>query len=338
MSSPERKRISTADPDAWDAFIAAEIRRFVRDFQGIEILVTPHGAAEAVSVPVHAPYMQQSVSLIEDGERFDRLAPRHQERLRRVETARDEAPAEVRAFLDGQLYGAGRRERMLAQGRAERDEIQRLLQDAVDQGLVPAGGGRSYPDGHDLRQWLVTYGIGVDCSAFVQQVLTRLMQVCHAADGESSGQRQGPGVGWITSLGVYAEVTAGPRRGSRFDRVSTPAQARPGDVLVKQGHIRILASAQMAQGDGLILHLAESTSATDIPSGQVTEEPDIGPRLIQVTYPEPHFPIHAQMALRKRLADGEYHTEPEERRYILGRLRALDRLCRQHRAPEAPAA
>jgi hypothetical protein len=181
-----------------------------------------------------------------------------------------------------------------------------------------------------LRQWLKHYGIGVDCSAFVQQALSRVIQACRAATGEYRGGLDSDGAGWMTSKGVYREVTSHRGELERFQQVSTPGEARPGDVLVKQGHMRMVARTERVEGAGIILQLAESTSATDIPSGQAGQEPDIGPRLIQVEYPQPNRPIHQQMPSRKRLYDDGYHPEPEERKYILGRLRALDHLCRAH--------
>jgi hypothetical protein len=98
--------------------------------------------------------------------------------------------------------------------------------------------------------------------------------------------------------------------------------------LVRPGHIRIIARAEVAEDGSLILHQAESTSATDIPCGQALEDGDIGPRLIQLKYPAPDHPIHEQSPLRERLSDEEYQADAEEAEYVLGRLQALDRLCR----------
>jgi hypothetical protein len=142
----------------------------------------------------------------------------------------------------------------------------------------------------------------------------------------------------MTTKGVYRELTAEPRETERFQLMSTPGKARPGDVLVKRGHIRVVAQTEAAEGDAVVVHLAESSSAIDIPCGQAKEEADIGPRLIQVKYAQPARPIHKQTPLRKRLCDHEYRTEPDERVYVLGRLKALDRLCREPTAPEATPA
>lgn len=70
--------------------------------------------------------------------------------------------------------------------------------------------------------------------------------------------------------------------------------------------------------------LAESTSARDIPKGREIEENDIGPRMIQVHYPEPERPIceqsPAQMGPEERFTPGS-----DESSYILGRLKKLER-------------
>jgi hypothetical protein len=324
--------VSRADQaEGWNAFIQQEMMRFLHQFQAVEIAVFKKGDGRAITVPVHAPYMMQSVTLIDSGEGWDQLARRHQLRLLRVRRARDSAPAEVQAFLRYQFYGDGSTEAGVAQGRAEPQEIQRLLQGAVDGGLIPAGAGRSYPNGRDLRDWLKEYGIGVDCSAFVQQALTRVMTACQAAVGECGAQlRAEPAVGWLSSRGVYSEVTAGPDAGRRFDRVYTPSKARPGDVVVRNGHVRIVAEAAPAEGGALRFHLAESTSASDIPCGQASEEADIGPRLIEVLYPVPERPIREQSPLCRRLVHDQYKAQEEEREYVLGRLRALGDLCSKH--------
>ena len=76
-------------------------------------------------------------------------------------------------------------------------------------------------------------------------------------------------------------------------------------------------------GDGsIVLDLAESTSARDIPKGREIEENDIGPRMIQVQYPEPERPIReqspVQMGPEERFTPGS-----DESSYILGRLKKL---------------
>jgi hypothetical protein len=339
VSIKEGPSYSNANPKDWNTFVTEEIRRFLIEFQGIKIVVTPGDADEMVFLFVHPPYMLQSVTIVDDEKEFTKLPRRHQIRLKKVEEARENAPNDVKEFLYCRFYGAGnQREAAVAKGRAELEDMRRLLQEAVDQGLVPVPEGRPYPGSSDLRNWLKKYGIGVDCSAFVQQTLTRLVRACYAAIGDNPDRGHSHSVGWMTSKGVYRDIMADPGKGERFEKVSTPGEARPGDVLVKWGHIRIVASAETAKEGGVILDLAESTSARDIPLGQASEEADIGPRLIQVRYPEPNSPISKQTPLRRRLGEDEFRADREERVYSLGRFRALDQFCREHQAPEATAA
>jgi len=277
--------------------------------------------------------MMQTTTLIDDQEALERLAQRHRERLTRVKHARDHAPDAVKALVNRHFYGDDGQEKPVAQGRSPLEDIRSVLQDAVDRQLVPAGAGMPYPDGHDLRQWLKTYGVGVDCSAFVQQALTRVVRACYAAMGEVSGESQSYEVGWMLSRGVYREINADAGEASRFEHVATPGEARPGDVQVKRGHIRIVAGVEAAADGGVILDLAESTSAKGVSVGLTDVDTDIGPRLIRVKYPEPDRAIDKQTPMRQRWHDGAFAPDEEERVYILGRLRALARFCRESHAP-----
>lgn len=307
----------------WGRFISQEVHRYLDDFQRIEIVVT---GMDGARVCVHPPYMMQTTTLIDDQEALDKLAERHRERLVRVQHARACAPDAVKVLLGRHFYGGDGRERPVAQGRSSLADIRALLQDAVDRQLIPAGVGKLYPDGYDLRQWLKTYGIGVDCSAFVRHALTRLVRACYAAVDEVSDQSHTYEVGWMLSRGVYREINAAADEDSRFERVPTPGEARSGDVLVKRGHIRIVAGVEMAVDGGVILKLAESTSAKGVPTGLTDVDTDIGPRLIRIKYPEPGRAIGAQTPLRQRWHDDASAADPEECRYILGRLKAFARI------------
>ena len=268
--------------------------------------------------------MMQTVSIIEDESAFAKLKPRHQDRLRRVKAARDAAPREVRAFLQRQFYASDGSERTIAKGRASPKDVRVFLQEAVDRGLVSPGEGRLHPDASDLRGWLRRYGVGVDCSGFVQHALNSLLAACHAAAGWTDGAQEA--VGFVRAGWVYRQASADqPEADSRFRSIATPAEARPGDVLVSPGHIRIVVGAAAAPEDGLVLDLAESISARGVPSGLVAEEADIGPRLIEVRYPEPERPIGEQTPLRRCPGEGTFQAAVEEKRYVFGRYRELDR-------------
>jgi hypothetical protein len=301
----------------WDAFLRDEIDRFLSEFQGMETVVAQDTGEPSV-VRVHSPYMMQTVTLVDREQAFARLKPRHQQRLIRVKEARENAPAAVKAFLHEQFYGSDGGEKPVAQGRADAKEIQRFLQAAVDRGLVPVVAGS-----HDLRAWLKRYGIGLDCSAFVQHALTRLVRASHAAVGEAPDERDGSGLGFVRSGWVYRDVTESAAR-DLFAHIPAPGAARPGDVLVKLGHLRMVADIERAPAGAVILHLVESISASGIPSGQATTEVDIGPRRLQVKYPEPDRPIGEQTPLHRAWGSDAFEADKVESLYVLGRLRALN--------------
>jgi len=308
----------------WDAFAERHLRELLSAFQQIEVTLRPEGGGAPVTVRVHMPYMMQSVSILEDEAAVARLRPRHQDRLRRVKEARDAAPRGIKAYLRQQFHASDGRERAVAKGRASPEDVRAFLQGAVDRGLVSLGEGRLYPDGNDLRGWLRRYGVGVDCSGFVQHALHSLVAVSCAAVDRTPGDQED--TGFIRAGWVYRQVSADPPvDGGRFTLVATLAEARPGDVLVSPVHIRIVVCVASGDGGGLVLSLAESTSARDVPCGLAEEEDDIGPRLVQVAYPAPGRPIAGQTPLRRCPGEGAFRQEAEERQHILGRYRALER-------------
>lgn len=304
--------------------IAAELRRYLSAFQSLDIVVGGR------TVRVHPPYMMQTTTLLDDPEGLAALGARHRERLRRVQDARAHAPEAVKALLRRHFGGEDCREHPVACGRAPMDAIRNLLQDAVDRHLVPAGAGTPHPDARDLRQWLKTYGIGIDCSGFVQHALTHVVRACCAAAGETSEQSRHYEVGWMLSRDVYREINAPTGADSRFGPVATPGDARPGDILVKPGHVRIVAGVEPEAGGSVVLQLAESTSAKGVPVGLTEVETDIGPRCIRIRYPEPGRPIDAQVPQRQRWQDSVFVPDARERIYILGRLKDLARFCAGH--------
>lgn len=311
-----------------DQRISAEIIRFVGEFQAIAIRVSTQPIVEEVYASVHPPYMLQSVSLLDDPAKFQRLKERHRIRLQRVRKARETAPDDVKEFLHRQFYDQDGRAKHIASGRATLAEIRTLLQAAVDQGFVSALRGKKHPDGHDLRKWLKTYGVGIDCSGFVQQVLQRLVDVHRLEMGNVSHREADPDLPFLRCQWVYAAIRERAEETARlFMRVSTPAQARPGDILVSRQHMRIVADIDIGADDGVIFTLAEATSASDIPAGQIREETDIGPRIIQIQFAKPDQPIAEQTPLRKRLIDDMFQADEAENAYVIGRYRKLDHDC-----------
>jgi hypothetical protein len=301
----------------WDQFISDEIIRILGQYQGAEIAIPGGDGKEDRVVAVHIPYMLQTLAIIDDPDAFAKLAQRHQDRLIRVKANRENAPEVVKRFLHQQFY-RGDYERLVARDRAGVGDIQRLLQAAVDQGLVPA----ESLDGYGLRTWLKQYGIGVDCSAFVQHALTEVVRSCYVRMGAHDHEYLDYEVGWMRPITVYSRLTTDPPSSKRFVNVRAPMDARPGDVLLSRGHSRLVVRVNSMDDGSAVFDLAESTSARDIPKGREIEESDIGPRLIQVQYPEPERPICEQSPVQKG-PEERFILGSDESSYILGRLKKL---------------
>ena len=301
----------------WEQFISDEIIRVLGQYQDLEIAIPGRDEQETRVVTVHVPYMMQSLAIVNDPTAFKKLPQRHQDRLTRVGANRVNAPEAVKRFLHKQ-FCHGDYERLVARGRAGIDDIKRLLQAAVNQGLVPA----ECLDGYALRTWLKRYGIGIDCSAFVQHTLTRVVRSCYAKIGAHSSECLNFEVGWMRAPTAYSRLTTDPPSSERFENVHTPLDARPGDILVKKGHSRLVVRMNAVDDGSAVLDLAESTSARDIPGGREIEEDDIGPRMIQVRYPEPEQPICDQSPVQTGPED-RFTPNSDESSYIIGRLRKL---------------
>ncbi len=190
----------------------AVINAFVREFRKIDIRITPHDPAANQPRPgncvfVHAPYMQQSVTLLQMAAALQKLPERHRNRLQNVKAAREATDPAVRAFLTHALTDEHGRERSIARGRAELAAIRHLLQDAVSQGLVPASPGHACPDSRDLRLWLKCYGIGIDCSGFVQQALQKLVDEHTPRARHDTRDARGHRVGFLRCGWVYRDIT-----------------------------------------------------------------------------------------------------------------------------------
>jgi len=319
--------------------IRLEIECFLARYQMLEIAFRPHDMTETRTVYVHVPYMMGTVNWMDQPETLARQRARHRARLIRVKQARADAPPEIRAFLQHWFYDEDGEERLVAKGRSNPEDIRQLLQAAVDQGLVPRSVGEDPLTGVDLRAWLQQYGIGVDCSAFVQHTLTHLLERSYAAVGDTPAGRQDTDVGWMLAATVYRRLVQ-ESIDCRFELVATPGQARPGDILVSTGHSRIIIDAQSAENGARVVTLAESTSRTDLVGG-TSFQADVGPRRYQVRYPDPDRAIQDQLPAHKRVSEAAFEFEPseDERLYLIGRLKRLAglrrrlhwRLFRRHR-------
>jgi hypothetical protein len=235
------------DPADWSNFVSSEIQSFLDEFQSIYVVVSPPDADEMVFETVHPPYYLNAV-----------YTENSKKRIEAAETARETAPEYVKSQLFKKDKKGVDQPTALAKGRSQLEDIRKLVQGALDRGLIPASGGKQYPDHKDLRAWLKQYGIGVDCSAFVQQALVRLVQASYAAAGETPDRKGNYGVGSIQSSAVLMDIEKELKKNDRFEAVETPGEARPGDVLTKKGHIRIVMSVENTDDGGVVITFAES--------------------------------------------------------------------------------
>lgn len=317
------------EQDGWDSLIKTEIERFLARYQALEIAVRDQRLC------AHVPYMMGSVTWVDQPETLARQRPRHQARLRRVAQARRKAPPALQAFFHRWFSAPDGTEPLVAAGRSGPEEIRQLLQAAVDVELVPTDQGRL--TGMALRAWLQRYGIGVDCSGFVQHTLSYLLQAGYAALGKTPGNPQETELGWMRGVSVHRKLVHNDED-RRFDIIATPAEARPADILVSPGHTRLIVDAQRTPDQALLVTLAESTSITDLVAGSHFL-PDVGPRLYHVLYTHPDRPIQDQLPLHKRTSEAAYEFEPSEweQQFLLARNRKLLALQRKHSPPTVQA-
>ena len=318
----------------WNDLLAQQIARLLGRYQRLPVSVRSAGG-DAPILHAHVPYMMQTVDILDRPGDLAALAPRHRRRLYRVLEARRNAPSGVAAFLAAQFRGPDGRERGVACGRGSAEDIRRLLQAAVDRGLVLAAGSQQTPTGSDLRAWLKRYGIGVDCTALCQHTLDELVRAALAAAGQRIKPGEGAGLDFLRTGWAYRDVSGEPGSRDLFARVPTLGAARPGDIAVKPGHMRLVERVEPAPGGDLVLNMIESVSAHGIPCGQDAPEEDIGPRRLQVRYPHPERPIGEQNPSHKTGGIAKDAEDGTEQEYIIGRLRALDRLIETHAPPSA---
>lgn len=327
-----RIRMGETKHKTLEEIITGEIHRFVHEFQNIAVSYTPDNKTAPITVFVHPPYMLQCVSLLDDVEKIRNLKEKHQTRLQNVKYAREAANVNLKKFLNKWFYYEDGKERGISCGRARKSEIRQFLQEAIDARVVPISSNRSYRKGRELREWLKKYGIGVDCSGFAQQVLMQLLEFLKAENISSSKSE----VGFLRCRWVYREITESQEQSQAiFAEVATPSQAKPGDVLVNTHHMRVIVQIEEIQNEGIIFELAESTSASDVPSGYKFEDDDIGPRRIQIKYPKIGQPISNQTPQMKRLIDPKFVENRDEKAYVIGRWRELVKIWHHSRTRNA---
>lgn len=230
--------VAQTDGSAWDAIVQAKLEDFLTSFSNIPVTVTwtEDGRQQTTTVHVHPPYFINVT---------DTSAAASKKRFNRAAKQRKAARGETKKIVSGASWHA-------RHGKSTPQEIQQILQQAVDSGAIPTPDGKKYPDGADLRAWLVRYGIGVDCSGFVSQALNEVMVEVHAQAGESSD-----------NLTPIKKGSVGLKGGaSGFTKINRPNELRPGDTMHIPGHIRIIMAVETSEDGYIVFTTAESRSGS----------------------------------------------------------------------------
>ncbi len=244
--------VVSSGEDDWESIITQQLESFLQRFSHITIIVrwvedTGTQCRERMEpVTVHPPYF-----INKDAEGVDRK----QTALENRQNARTEVKSllnEIRRPTTHRRGGMGRRRALV--GKSTPEDIQVILQQAVDRGLVEPQEGSSHPTSEDLRNWLVRYGIGIDCSGFVAQALNQVMEQVRSAPLSSAETLDPSNTGSISLRG-------GNRR---FSTVSRPQDLRPGDTMHKPGHIRIVTRVTTNSQGHIEFTTAESSSVDDV--------------------------------------------------------------------------
>jgi hypothetical protein len=272
-----------------EARVRAGLEGFLGQFEAITVTVrwVEETATECVvrseEVAVHPPYFMNVT---------DETRPDAAERtIERHDTAVANRGAAERTTRD-MLSQIGRSEARGGMGiaranvgKSHPEDIQRIVQAALDRNEIEAGPGRNRPNSEDLRNWLVHYGIGVDCSAFVSQALNEVTEQISGTPLAASER---------ISLG-----SGGLRGGAAgFTRVADPTQLQPGDTMYIPGHIRIVTAARRDPDGAVIFSTAESRAGGG----------DIGPDAGEWRY------FQGQLQLR-RSPDAEWGNSQENPTY-----------------------
>ncbi|MCB9041730.1 MAG: hypothetical protein H6557_34380 [Lewinellaceae bacterium] len=235
---------------AIDQKIQTTLEKFLDQFSNIPVEVKwvevtdRYCIQRSETVFVHPPYF---------------IARKGTNRMKNAEKSRSSASGEMKKLLKEAQRpeskgGMGLRKAFIAKGSPE--DIQAVLQRALNQNLVPAGKGRTRPDSQDMQAWLAKYGIGVDCSGFVTQAINLMMQEVVQGPLEKGQQ--------LDVVDIYSGNLKGG--GTRFEKVKTPKDLRPGDTmhLNRPGdeidHIRIIISVKTTPEGYIEFTTGESTS------------------------------------------------------------------------------
>jgi len=254
MSVPVPVVTSEPEDNEFDNLVQAELEGFLAEFSAIPVTVRWVEQTDTQCVPreaevaVHPPYFMN----VTQGSR-PTAAARTVERYDTATGNRGDADRDPRRYLREvrtreDRGGMGMSSALV--GKSSPEEIQTILQMAIDRHLIPTPAGQDHLTGADLRNWLVQYGIGVDCSAFVAQALNRVMEQVYGRPltDEETLRRSGRGTRNARSM-------TGDARG--FSEVEAD-ELRPGDTMGIPGHIRIVTSVRQDDEGNTIFTTAEA--------------------------------------------------------------------------------
>jgi N-acetylmuramoyl-L-alanine amidase len=210
----------------WEPLVRQSLEGFLASFANIPVNVA------GTALAVRPPY----------------FINRDNERKRRALENRRNAPRQDREIFEQQRFATAR------VGKASINQLQEILQLAVAGNRIAASGGRAQPNADDCRQWLVRYGLGIDCSGFVTQTLN---QTLSRVLGRALSQAE-----TLDPRNINSAALKGGARG--FASVARPDQLRPGDTMHKPGHIRIVTRVELTGAGQVKFMTAESSSVSDI--------------------------------------------------------------------------
>ncbi|CAN7463080.1 hypothetical protein [Paraburkholderia hospita] len=220
----------------WDTILLKALDEFLLRFETIPVTV------QGRVLHVQPPYL---INVDND-------------RLRRAKQHREQATGSTAALPGGLQRG---RETALL-GKSTPEQLQAILQSVVDRNLLEDTRLPATPEG--LRDWLIRFGVGIDCSGFVSQALNALMLRALERD---LGQAERIST---NAAGLNAQI-GGQRN---FDAVAQPDDLRPGDTMGYPGHIRIVTRVD-AQSDGSVVFLTAESSSSG--NNATSFRRDVGP-------------------------------------------------------------
>jgi hypothetical protein len=227
--------VSEGKDNAWDGLVETRLEQFLHDFSNIPVKVQweEDGKTKTKTVMVHPPYYINTKEFTASKKRME-AAEKH-----RKEATGSSSKAPVESSWHAR------------HGKSTPEEIQKILQTAVDTNKIETPEGKDYPDGGDLRDWLVKYGIGIDCSGFVSQALNAVMIELHEQAGLPT-----------KDLEKLSKGSGGLKGGAKgFSKVTKPADLRPGDTMHTPGHIRIVMGVEQTD-QAVVFTTGESRSGS----------------------------------------------------------------------------